>query len=139
MPERLPPWMRGFLLMAGVYNLAWGIFICNFPDAYYNWLIGANNRESQLVVYQGAGIIVFGLIYILACLYPIRFWYLILLGLLSKMFGAVGVYFFITDKSLTNHFIFHLLVNDLVWVIPLAMITFRAFRLRKILTYEKAA
>ena len=131
--------MRGFLLVAGVYNLAWGVFIYNFPDAYYSWLIEANRTAKQLVVYQGAGVIFFGVVYVLACLYPVRFWYLILLGFLSKLFGAASVYFFITEKSLTNHFIFHLLVNDLVWVIPLAYITFRAYRLHKKLLYEKAA
>lgn len=131
--------MRGFLLVAGVYNLAWGLFIYNFPNAYYNWLTEANRGVNRLVEYQGAGVILFGLIYILACLYPVRFWYLILLGVLSKTFGAVGVYFLVIDKSLTDHFIFHLLVNDLVWVIPLIFITFRAFRLRNNITYEKAA
>lgn len=131
--------MRGFLLVAGVYNLAWGIFIFNFQDAYYSWLLEINNQAKWLVTYQGAGVIIFGLIYLLACLYPVRFWYLILLGLFSKLFGAVGVYFFILDKSITNHFIFHLLVNDFLWVVPLAVITFRAFKLHNIYNYEKAA
>ena len=139
MPDKLPPWMRGFLLVAGVYNLAWGIFIFNFQDAYYSWLLEINNQAKWLVTYQGAGVIIFGLIYLLACLYPVRFWYLILLGLFSKLFGAVGVYFFILDKSITNHFIFHLLVNDFLWVVPLAVITFRAFKLHNIYNYEKAA
>lgn len=132
--------MRGFLLVAGVYNLAWGIFILNFQDAYYSWLLEVNKQAKWLVTCQGAGVIIFGLIYLLACLYPVRFWYLILLGLFSKLFGAVGVYFFILDKSITNHFIFHLLVNDFLWVAPLAVITFRAFKLHNIYYYyEKAA
>lgn len=131
--------MRGFLLMAGVYNLAWGIFIYNFPDAFYSWLVEEKRVTVQLIIYQGAGTIVLGIMYILACLYPVRFWYFPLLGLISKMVGAAGVYFLIIDKTVTRHFIFHLLVNDLVWVVPLALITFRAFRLHKYHTYEKAA
>lgn len=138
-PDKLPAWMRGFLLVAGVYNLAWGVFIYNFPDAFYSWLVEEKTEAGQIILYQGAGTFLFGIVYIIACLYPLRFWYLILLGLLSKLIGAVGVYFLIIDKSKTNHLIFHLLVNDLAWVIPLATITFRAFRLRKNLTYEKAA
>lgn len=131
--------MRGFLLVAGVYNLAWGIFIFNFQDAYYSWLLETNKQAKWLVTYQGAGVIIFGFIYLLACLYPVRFWYLILLGLFSKLFGAVAVCFFILDKSITNHFIFHLLVNDFLWVVPLAVITFRAFKLHNIYNHEKAA
>lgn len=131
--------MRGFLLTAGVYNLAWGIFITIFPDSYYSWLTEGSSHAIWLIKYQGAGVILFGIFYLLAGLYPVRFWFLILAGLLSKLFGAVGVYFFILNETLTNHFIFHLLVNDLAWVVPLAIITQRAMRLRKILTYEKVA
>lgn len=138
-PDNFPPWMRGFLFAAGVYNLAWGIFITIFPDAYFSWLTEVNGQAIWLISYQGAGVIIFGIFYIWAGLYPVRMWFLIFTGLLSKLFGAVGVYFFILDKSLTNHFIFHLLVNDLAWVVPLAIITLRALRLRKTLTYEKAA
>lgn len=130
--------MRGILLVAGVYNLAWGVFIYNFPDAFYSWLIEANREASQWIVYQGAGTFIFGILYILAALYPLRFWYLILLGLISKLSGALGMYFFI-DKNITSHFIFHVLLNDLAWIVPLAIITYRAFRLRKLQTYEKAA
>ena len=135
----MPHWMRGFLLLAGIYNLAWGIFIYSYSEAFYVWLAEADTKENQWVEYQGIGVIVFGLVYLLACLYPIRFWFLILLGLLSKLCGGLIVYHLIVDKSLTDHFIFHLLVNDLAWVVPLAIITFRAFRLRKKLPYEKPA
>lgn len=130
--------MRGILLVAGVYNLAWGIFIYNFPDAFYSWLVEASVEASNWIVIQGAGTFVFGVLYILAALFPIRFWYLILLGLISKLAGAIGLYFF-TDRNITNHFIFHVLVNDLAWIVPLALITYRAYGLRKLRTYEKAA
>lgn len=139
LPGSLPPWMRGFLFAAGVYNLAWGIFITIYPDAYFSWLTETDSQAIWLISYQGAGVLIFGIFYLLSSLYPVRFWFLICIGLFSKIFGAVGVYFFIVDKSLTNHFIFHLLVNDLAWVVPLAIITSGAFRLKKILTYEKAA
>lgn len=131
--------MRGVLLVAGVYNLAWGVFIYNFPDAFYSWLTEQNCESAQLIVYQGAGTFIFGIIYITAALYPVRFWYLILLGFVSKLSGAIGVYFFIIDSNITRHFIFHVLVNDMAWLIPLAIITYRAYLLRKFHMYEKAA
>lgn len=132
--------MRGLLLMAGVYNLAWGIFIYNFPKAFHQWLTaGSVAYTGKLVIYQGVGVIIFGIFYILATLYPFRFWYLILLGLISKLLGAIGVYFLIINKTVTKQFIFHVLVNDLAWVIPLAFITYRAFWFRKQHMYEKAA
>lgn len=131
--------MRGVLLMAGVYNLAWGVFIYNFPDAFYSWLTEQKAVAGELVIYQGAGTFIFGIIYLIAALYPVRFWYLILLGFISKLSGAIGVYFLIIDTNVTRHFIFHVLVNDLVWLIPMAIITYRAYKLQKFHTYEEAA
>lgn len=131
--------MRGVLLLAGVYNLAWGVFIYNFPDAFYSWLTEQNAAASRLIVYQGAGTFIFGIIYVITALYPVRFWYLILLGFVSKLSGAIGAYFLIIETNITSHFIFHVLVNDLAWLFPLGIITYRAYLLRKFHTYEKAA
>lgn len=131
--------MRGVLLITGVYNLAWGVFIYNFPDAFYSWLTAQNAEAGQIIVYQGAGTFIFGIIYLVAALYPVRFWYLILLGFLSKLFGAIGAYFLIIDSNITRHFIFHVLVNDLAWLLPLGIITYRAYMLQKNHNYEKVA
>lgn len=137
--NRLTPWMRAVLLLAGTYNLIWGLFILYFPDQFYSWLLETRAEGAKLVDYQGVGVLIFGFLYLLSSLYPVRFWYLIFIGLLSKTFGAVGVYFFIMNQSLTDHFIFHLLINDFAWLIPLAIIAQRAFWLRNMHTYEKAA
>lgn len=132
--------MRGVLLLAGGYNLSWGVFIYNFPEAFHRWLsAGAVAYGGKLVIYQGVGVFIFGIMYILAAMYPLRFWYFILLGLLSKLLGAVGVYFLIINKNVTKQFIFHVLVNDLAWVVPLAFIAYRTFWFRKNQMYEKAA
>ncbi|WP_017733967.1 hypothetical protein [Nafulsella turpanensis] len=139
MMVRIQPWMHGFLLVAGIYNLAWGLFIYVFPKAFFRWLTASQEAADQLVVYQGIGVLMFGILYILTALWPVRFWYLALTGLLSKVFGGMAVYFFIVDKTVTKQFIFHLLVNDLAWVTPLAFITYRAFKLHKHYLYEKAA
>lgn len=131
--------MRGVLLLAGTYNLAWGLFIYVFPEAFFRWLTASQQAAGPLVIYQGVGVLIFGILYLLTALRPVRFWYLALTGLLSKVFGGIAVYFFIVDKTVTKQFIFHLLVNDLAWVIPLALITYKAFKLQKYYLYEKAA
>ena len=139
LPKQVSPWMRGLLLMAGFYNLIWGFFIFNFPDQFYSWLQEKEREGGKLVEYQGVGVLIFALLYLLCSLYPVRFWFLILVGLLSKVLGAVGVYFFVLNKLVTDHFIFHLIVNDLAWALPLVIIAYRAFWLRNIHNYEKAS
>ena len=44
---RIEPWMRGFLLLAGVYNLGWGFFIYEFPTAFYHWVTMTANLLLQ--------------------------------------------------------------------------------------------
>ncbi len=109
--EKVPQWMRGFLLLASIYNVAWGLFIYNFPAAYFKWLTKSSLEAPAIISYQGLGTLIFGIIYLLAAIYPLKLWFLILLGILSKVAGAVGAYFYIMDQQITRTFLFYLCVH----------------------------
>ncbi len=129
-PLSFPAWMRGFLLLATFYNLAWGLFILNFPDAFYKFLTTSAQPAPTLITYQGVGIIIFAFLYLAAAIYPTRLWFLVLAGFISKLFGAIGVFILVMDMQVTKKFIFHLVMNDLVWLIPLGIITYTAYNHR---------
>jgi hypothetical protein len=128
---KIPQWMRGFLLLASIYNIAWGIFIYNFPTAYYGWLTKTNLEAPAIISYQGLGTIAFGAIYFLTACYPLKLWFLILLGILSKLTGAIGIYYIIMDQQMTRTFIFQMLMNDLIWIVPFILIFFKVMEVRK--------
>lgn len=128
---KVPPWMRGFLLIAAIYNVAWGIFIYNFPASYFRWLTKSSLEAPALISYQGLGTLIFGVIYLLAAIYPLKLWFLILLGILSKIAGAVGAYFIIMDQQLTRTFLFQVIMNDLIWVIPFIVIFIKILEVQK--------
>ncbi|CAN5130841.1 hypothetical protein BH23BAC1_BH23BAC1_00070 [soil metagenome] len=129
--ERVPQWMRGFLLLASIYNVAWGIFIYNFPTSYFRWLTKSSLEAPALISYQGLGTLIFGAIYLSAALYPLKLWFLIPLGIISKIAGAIGAYFIIMDQMITRTFLFQVIMNDLVWVIPFIIIYYEVMMVRR--------
>ena len=128
---RVEPWMRGLLLITGAYNLGWGLFIYAFPNSFYQWITQTDRLAPALISWQGLGVLAFGIAYMLTAVYPTRLWFLIGLGFLSKLFGAIGFYFVVMQQTITKKYIFHLFMNDLVWLIPLGIILVRVIQVRR--------
>ncbi len=130
-PLRVEPWMRGLLLLAGAYNVGWGIFIYAFPESFYAWITQSAQAAPWYITWLGAGVLAFALGYLLAASYPTKLWWIVALGFFSKLFGAVGFYFVVMQQNITKKYIFHLLMNDLVWLIPLGLILIRIMKMRQ--------
>ena len=130
-PLRVEPWMRGLLLLTGAYNIGWGLFIYAFPNSFYRWVTQTDHLAPALITWQGLGVTAFGIAYLLAAIYPTRLWFFIGLGLFSKLIGGIGFYFMVMQQTITKKYIFHLLMNDLVWLIPLGIILVRVIRVRQ--------
>jgi hypothetical protein len=117
------PWMRGVLLLAGIYNLAWGLFIYNFPDAFIKWLSQRGILEAPpLVVYQGMGVLLLAGVFVLTAIYFQKLGYLVWVAIVLKLAGGPWTYYMLLDGFYTKRFLFHLIMNDLIWVIPLTFI-----------------
>lgn len=127
---RVDPWMRGLLLLAGTYNLGWGFFIYVFPDSFYQWITQTSQTAPDIIVWQGIGVIFFGLIYIAVALYPMTLWYLLIAGMASKILGAAWFYWVILEENATRQYLFHLIMNDLIWVLPFSIILIRAYQVK---------
>lgn len=131
-PLRVEPWMRGVLLLAGFYNLGWGFFIYNFPDSFYQWVTMSDKPALSIVEWQGMGTLLFGIIYIITAVYPIRLWFLLVAGLVSKVGGAIGFFLLVMEKTINKKFLFHIIMNDLIWVIPFGVILWRIITVRRL-------
>lgn len=127
---RIEPWMRGVLLLAGFYNLGWGFFIYNFPDSFYQWVTLSDKTALPVITWQGLGVLVFGVVYIITAVYPIKLWFLLVIGLLSKLAGALWFFLFIMEGVINKKFLFHIIMNDLIWVIPFGVILWRMMIVR---------
>jgi hypothetical protein len=131
---RVEPWMRGVLLLASAYNIGWGFFIYNFPESFYQWVSQTEGQAPAIVEWQGLGVLFFGFVYLAVAIYPATLWYLLLLGIASKAIGAAWFYFDIMEQSINKKYLFHLIMNDLVWLLPFVLIVIRAYKVRQLKT-----
>lgn len=124
-------WMRGVLLIASVYNVAWSVFLFWSPDSFIKWMTEGMQTENQWVFYQAIGILIVAAFLFLGFLKPLKFKWLILLAFIAKLLGGIVVYSLIMEAQFTKKFMFHLLMNDLVWLLPLLSIVIAAFKSEK--------
>lgn len=124
-------WMRGVLLIASVYNVAWSVFLFWGSESYIKWMTEGAQSQNQWVLYQAIGILVIAIMLFMGFLKPIKFKWMILISFLAKLFGGIAVYLFIMESQFTKKFMFHLLMNDLVWLFPLLSIVLAAFKSEK--------
>jgi hypothetical protein len=122
-----PQWMRGFLLIATAYNAGWGIFIRWFPDTFYSYVTETpNSLAPSIISWQGLGVLAMALIYLAIAIHPGKLWYMAFFGVVTKVGGAIWFYFYILNQHLGDQAIFHLLMNDLIWVPALIGIGLKA-------------
>ena len=57
-----------------------------------------------------------GFVYFAAALHPGRLWYFLLIGALSKITGAIWFYAVILEGKVGDQGLFHLIMNDGIWV-----------------------
>ena len=121
------PWMRGVLVLAGLYNLAWGGLAILAPE----WCFRAVGMEppNYPELWQCIGMIVgvYGIGYIIAASDPIRHWPITLVGLLGKVLGPIGFAGALASGRLPLAFGWNILTNDLIWWLPFAGILWAAW------------
>lgn len=125
----LTPWMKSLLWFAGGYNLLAGAgMLCLYHEGYK--VLGMSKPEVNLPV-QLVGVLVglFGVGYWLVAGNPVENRNLLMLGFCSKALGSVlGVYYVLAGK-LPVFFLAILLVSDIVYLPPFAIIVRRLYRI----------
>jgi len=126
-----PGWARWWLRAAGVYNLAWGASVIAFPHLLFD-LCGIA-RLNYPEIWQCVGMIVgvYGVGYLVAANDPWRHWPIVLVGLLGKVFGPIGFAVALAKGTFPPVFGLTILTNDLLWLVPFALILWGAFLNRR--------
>jgi len=125
----LPPrWLVWSLLLAGIYNLAWGTLAVLMPAQMLRWLGITDLNYPELWQCIGMIVGVYGLGYWIAANDPARHWPIVLVGLLGKVFGPIGFLFSVIDGRLPWTFGLVNVTNDLIWWIPFTAALYYAWR-----------
>lgn len=132
---KFPMHYRGLLLLAGMYTIAWSAFFNWFGTAVLSWLsIGGTSFESLPASSYGIVGMLIGLVIFVSAFYPVSWLYLIVAGILGKILLAIWFGLgFLPDLGWNKRTGFHLIFNEILWLIPLILIGIRAFQVKKYL------
>lgn len=108
-------------LLAGVYNIGWGIFVALKP----NWLFSFAGMEpiNYPDVFACLGMVVglYGIVYLEIARQPERGFLLAAVGLIGKILGPIGLAVLIAQGAWKPATIVMCATNDFVWWIPFAL------------------
>ena len=118
-----PCWQRIALLVAGLQCLIWGVFIIVWPERS-SVAYGFAQPPAELFLWQGMGLVIvlFGIGYAIASQNPSQHWVIILIGLLSKSLGPIGMAWSVNQGDVSIRVLYLIPINDLIWLIPFGMI-----------------
>ncbi|EKB47722.1 hypothetical protein [Cecembia lonarensis] len=135
-----PMQMRGLLLLTGMYNIAWAAFFKYFGEDFLRWLSMDSTWTGAMQSnwFGGMGMVSAFLVF-LSAFYPISWRYLTWAGILGSL--VLSFWFliaFIPELGWNKRTIFQLVFNQLLWLIPLSVISIRAIEVKKYIeTIEK--
>lgn len=117
--------MRITLILAGVYNIIFGIWAVCWPQLWFDW--SGMKRPDYPELWQSVGMIVgvYGIGYLIASTNPLRHWPIIFVGFLGKIFGPIGFAKAIYFGALPFSSSWILVGNDLIWWIPFGLMLWK--------------
>ena len=134
-----PMHFRGLLLLAGIYTVCWSAFYKWYGETLLKWL-AMDAELSHLPPYNYFGSFgsLVGLILFVSAFYPISWVWLILAGITGKIIMAIWFSLgFIPDLGWNKRSIFHLVFNELLWLIPLILIFLRSLQVKNYLLEQE--
>ena len=124
-----PSWQRVTLCVAGLQCLIWGCFIVVWPG-FSSRCYGFAEPPAELFLWQGMGLVIvlFGIGYVIAATDPAQHWVMVLIGLLSKSLGPLGMAWSVHLGRVSRQVLYLIPVNDLVWLAPFGIILLDVYR-----------
>ncbi|MBI2432706.1 MAG: alkyl hydroperoxide reductase [Candidatus Hydrogenedentes bacterium] len=120
-------WAKAVLILAAIYNIAWGSFVVFFPLAPFAWAGLEPPNYPELWQCIGMIVGVYGVAYAAAARDPLRHWPVTLAGLLGKILGPIGFVWSAYHGSLAWSVGWTILTNDLIWWAPFSAILYKAW------------
>jgi len=114
-----PNWHRLVLIACCIHSAVWSMFIMAMPELSAK-VYGFSETPHEIHLWQGAGLFI-GLLafgYALAARDPAQHWGLVLIGLLAKTLGAIGMTTAVCRSQVSPNVLWLLPMNDIIWWYP---------------------
>ncbi len=130
--------MGAVMLAAAAYNILWGIGIIIWPNALFSLAGMAAPMYPWLWQCIGMFVLVWGIGYLVTAFDPLRYWPVVLVGLLGKVFGPIGFVYAAVSGQIPLAFGWTIITNDLIWWVPFAFILATVYHRQFLVTAESA-
>jgi hypothetical protein len=118
---------RVVFLMAGLYNVAWGLFSVTDPQWLFRFARMPLQNYPQIFACLGMVVGLYGILYIEVARVPERGWLIAAVGLAGKILGPIGLGRLIWTGAWPVRTAILCLTNDLIWWIPFALFLYDAW------------
>lgn len=119
----VPAWKRWSLLISGLHCILWGIFVILLPGRSAI-VYGFDSPLTDSFLWQGTGLIIMlmGSGYCLALTDPSRHFVIVLVGLLAKVLGPIGLLWCVWQGQIPSAVLILIPLNDIIWWYPFSRI-----------------
>jgi len=107
--------------LAGIYNIAWGLFSVAYPQWLFRYAGMPPQNYPQIFACLGMVIGLYGILYLEVARTPERGWLLAAVGLAGKVLGPIGLIGLIWSGQWPLRTIVLSVTNDFIWWVPFAI------------------
>ena len=120
---KAPRWQVLVLKASALHSAVWGLFIITMP-ALSARVYGFFRPLHDIHLWQGAGLFItlLAIGYGLAATNPRQHWGIVLIGLLAKVSGSIGMCGAVLQGQVSSQVLWLLPINDVIWWWPFAVI-----------------
>lgn len=112
---------RTIFLLAGIYNIFWGIFVSFYPNWLFRFAGMPEPNYPEIFVCLGMVVGLYGVVYLEIARRPERGFLLALVGFAGKILGPIGaIYYVYAGKWMPAALVMNA-TNDFVWLVPFAV------------------
>jgi hypothetical protein len=118
---------RGLFLVAGLYNLSWGVFSVVDPQWLFRFAGMPLQDYPEIFACLGMVVGLYGILYLEVARVPERGWLLAAVGLLGKVLGPIGWLRLVWSGRWPIATLVLCITNDLIWWVPFGLYLYDAW------------
>jgi hypothetical protein len=118
---------RAVFLLAGLYNVAWGIYAAVDPQWLFRYADMEPARYPEVFSCLGMVVGLYGVLYFSVALVPERGWLVAAVGLAGKLLGPIGIAYLVWSGRWPVSTVLVCVANDIIWWIPFALYLYDAW------------
>jgi hypothetical protein len=117
---------RAVFLVAGLYNLGWGVFSVVDPQWLFRFAGMPLQNYPEIFACLGMVIGLYGILYLEVARVPQHGWLLAAIGLLGKVLGPIGWFNLVWSGQWPIKTLVLCVTNDLIWWVPFGLYLYDA-------------